>query len=204
MARHFDEPSLVIASHNPGKVREIADLLLPFGIEVTSSPALDLPEPDETGETFLENAEIKARETAEAAGQPVLADDSGLVVSGLAGLPGIYSARWAGPDKDFRIAMARVEDELKKAGVDPQGANAHFICVLSLCWPDGHCESFEGRVDGTLRFPPSGDHGFGYDPIFVPDGHTVTFGEMDPDDKHGMSHRARAFQRLIAACFDGH
>lgn len=207
--RHFEGGRLVIASHNPGKVREIADLLQPFGAEVTSAADLGLPEPDETGATFAENAELKARAAAEASGMPALADDSGLVVAALAGQPGIHSARWAGPDKDFQAAMQKVEDELK----DKDDRRAHFACALALCWPDDgqgdgqgvHLETFEGFVHGTLVWPPRGSNGFGYDPVFVADradgGHDLTFGEMDAAEKHKISHRARAFGKLVDACF---
>ncbi|HTO81624.1 MAG TPA: RdgB/HAM1 family non-canonical purine NTP pyrophosphatase [Methylomirabilota bacterium] len=199
--RRFTDRQLVIASHNAGKAREIAELLAPYGIEVISAAALDLPEPEETGATFGANAELKARAAATRARLPALADDSGLVVEALDGVPGIYSARWAGPTRDFRIAMARVERELQ----DKKTTNrrAHFVAVLSLCWPDGHCESFEGRVDGTLVWPPRGDKGFGYDPIFIANGQAVTFGELDPAMKHAISHRADAFRKLTAACFAG-
>jgi XTP/dITP diphosphohydrolase len=197
--RRFTGPRLVIASHNAGKAREIAELLAPFGVEVISAAALDLPEPEETATTFLGNAELKARAAAAAAGLPALADDSGLVVHALDGAPGIYSARWAGPTKDFSIAMARVQRELEaKSAADRR---AHFIAALSLCWTDGHCESFEGRVDGRLVWPPRGSKGFGYDPMFVPDDHDITFGEMEPAAKHAISHRADAFRKLTAACF---
>jgi len=195
--RRFEGGPLVIASHNPGKVREIADLLQPFGTEVTSAADLSLAEPIETGTTFAANAELKARAAAEASGQLALADDSGLVVAALAGEPGIHSARWAGPDKNFRAAMQKVEDEL-------QGKNdrrAHFACALALCWPDGNLEAFDGAVHGTLVWPPRGTEGFGYDPVFVADGHDLTFGEMDPAEKHRISHRADAFRKLVDACF---
>jgi len=194
--RRFAGSRLVIASHNPGKVREIAALLAPFAIEVVSAAALGLDEPEETGASFVANAELKARAAAAAAGLPALADDSGLAVAALDGAPGIYSARWAGEAKDFGAAMARVEREL--GGRDRSAA---FICALALCWPDGHCEIFEGRVDGALVWPPRGGRGFGYDPMFVPAGRTETFGEMDQDEKHRISHRADAFARLVAACF---
>lgn len=197
MARQFSEPKLVIASHNAGKVREIAELLAPYSVEVVSAGALGLAEPEETGSTFVENADLKAREAALASGLPALADDSGLAVSALDGAPGIYSARWAGPSRDFGLAMEKVERELD--GKSDRGAA--FICALSLCWPDGHCETFEGRVDGTLVWPPRGERGFGYDPVFLPKGGRKTFGEMDPEAKHAISHRADAFRRLIAACF---
>ena len=195
--RRFEGGPLVIASHNPGKVREIADLLQPFGTEVTSVADLGLAEPIETGTTFAANAELKARAAAEALGQLALADDSGLVVAALGGEPGIHSARWAGPDKDFRAAMQKVEDEL-------QGKNdrrAHFACALALCWPDGNLEAFDGAVHGTLVWPPRGTEGFGYDPVFVANGHDLTFGEMDPAEKHRISHRADAFRKLVDACF---
>ena len=167
--------------------------------EVVSAAALGLPEPEETGTTFVANAALKARAAAAAARLPALADDSGLVVDALGGAPGIYSARWAGPMKDFAVAMKRVEDELQAKGAADR--SAHFTAVLALCWPDGHCETFEGRVDGRLVWPPRGDRGFGYDPIFVPDGHRQTFGEMEPSAKHAISHRAVAFRKLIEACF---
>jgi len=198
MARAFTDPELVIASHNPGKVREIADLLSPFGVEVVSAGALDLPEPVEDGDSFTANAAIKAHAAAVASGLPALADDSGLVVEALGGEPGIHSARWAGPQKDFMAAMEKVEAGLK----GQENPRAHFACALSLAWPDGHLESFEGRVDGTLVWPPRGDKGFGYDPIFVADGYDITFGEMDPARKHTISHRADAFRKLVAACFE--
>jgi XTP/dITP diphosphohydrolase len=199
--RRFTDRQLVIASHNAGKAREIAELLAPYGIEVISAAALDLPEPEETGATFVANAELKARAAATRSRLPALADDSGLVVDALGGMPGIYSARWAGPGRDFRVAMARVERELQERQATDR--RAHFVAVLSLCWPDGHCESFEGRVDGSLVWPPRGDKGFGYDPIFIADGQTVTFGELDPALKHAISHRAAAFRKLTAACFAG-
>jgi XTP/dITP diphosphohydrolase len=197
MARQFDGRKLVIASHNKGKVREIGELLAPFGVETVSAGDLDLPEPVEDGETFIANAEIKARAAATASGLPALADDSGLEVHGLGGEPGIYSARWAGPGKDFAVAMKAVMDKL---GENPdRGAN--FTCALTLAWPDGHSESFEGKVFGTVTWPMKGDKGFGYDPIFVPEGYGTTFAEMEPADKHAMSHRADAFRQLINACF---
>ena len=197
MARRFASPRLVIASHNPGKVREIAELLLPFGVEVVSAATLGLAEPPEDGDSFVANAEIKARAAARASALPALADDSGLAVEALAGAPGIYSARWAGPDKDFDAAMRTIEDKLKGGS----NRRARFIAALALCWPDGHCETFEGTVSGTLVWPPRGDRGFGYDPVFLPDGGRETFGEMDPTAKHAISHRAAAFGKLVAACF---
>jgi XTP/dITP diphosphohydrolase len=186
---------LVIASHNQGKVREIEELLAPFGIRTLGAAALGLPEPEETGSTFAENAALKARAAAEASGRIALADDSGLSIEALDGQPGIYSARWAGPDKDFRTAMTRVERELSaKNRLDSE---AKFTCVLALAAPGGDVELFEGQVAGHLVFPPRGDKGFGYDPIFVADGMDRTFGEIEPPTKHGMSHRARAFERLV-------
>jgi len=195
--RKFDSGRLVVASHNPGKVVEITALLAPFDVDVVSAATLGLAEPEETGKSFMENAELKARAAARAAALPSLADDSGLAVFALDGAPGIYSARWAGPDKDFAKAMQRVEREV--AGKDDR--RAQFVCALSLCWPDGHCETFEGHVDGTLVWPPRGGRGFGYDPVFLPAGGSRTFGEMDPDAKHAISHRADAFRQLVAACF---
>ncbi len=191
---------LVIASHNQGKVREIAELLGPHGIEPVSAGALGLPEPDETGTTFIANAELKALQAADLSGLPALADDSGLCVEALGGEPGIFSARWAGPDKDFSLAMRLVHDAVTAKGPEA-GRNAHFMCALALAWPDGHVEAFEGRVDGVLVWPPRGTQGFGYDPMFQPIGHSVTFGEMEPGAKHAMSHRADAFAKLVAAVF---
>jgi len=198
MARHFDGSRLVIASHNPGKIREIDALLGPLGVAVVSVADLGLPEPEENGATFPANAEIKARAAADGSGLPALADDSGLAVAALDGAPGILSARWAGPDKDFAVAMRRVEDALSG---EPD-RRAHFVCALALCWPDGHCEIFEGTVDGRLVWPPRGSRGFGYDPIFVPEGYDITFGEMDPEHKHRISHRADAFHKLVEGCFE--
>ncbi len=199
MPRRFSEDTLVVASHNPGKVREIADLLAPFGLRrVVSAGDLGLPEPEETGATFIANADLKARAAATASGHPALADDSGLEVAALNGAPGIYSARWAGPGKDFAVAMERVQTALGNA----TDRSANFTCALCLAWPDGHAESFEGRVFGDLVWPPQGDKGFGYDPIFRPSGHTLTFAEMEPTAKHAMSHRAAAFRQLVAACFE--
>jgi len=189
---------LVIASHNEGKVREIRALLGPYGIEPVSAAELDLPEPEETGTTFVANAELKALQAADLSGLPALADDSGLCVEALNLEPGIFSARWAGEGRDFRVAMQRVEDRF--AQLPPEtGRDAHFICALALAWPDGHVEWFEGRVDGSLVWPPRGDRGFGYDPMFVPNGYEQSFGEMDPEAKHAMSHRAHAFRQLVAA-----
>lgn len=197
MPRPFEGDRLVIASHNRGKVREIEDLLRPFAVAVVAAGELGLPEPEETGETFVANAELKATAAALGAGLPALADDSGLVVPALGGAPGVFSARWAGPTKDFRVAMKRVERALAGSADD----RAHFVCALVLAWPDGHRECFEGVVSGRLVFPPRGERGFGYDPIFVADRREVTFGEMDPEEKHRISHRADAFRKLIAACF---
>lgn len=195
--RLFEGGDLVIASHNNGKVREIGDLLAPFNVTVKSAGELSLPEPEETGSTFIENAELKARAAVAGAGLCALADDSGLCVAALNNAPGIYSARWAGPGGDFNAAMERIQTELGGAS----DRSAWFACALSLCWPDGHCQTFEGRVDGTLVWPPRGDRGFGYDPMFVPTGSGLTFGELAPDDKHAISHRAHAFRQLTAACF---
>jgi XTP/dITP diphosphohydrolase len=186
----------VVASHNPGKVREIAALLAPLGIAPVSAADLGLPEPEETEPTFVGNAVLKARAAWAASGEGALADDSGLESFGLGGAPGIYSARWAGPRKDFQLAMQRVWDELQGAG--DKDLRARFICVLALIDKNGAVETFEGEVAGTLVWPPRGDRGFGYDPMFVPDGFDITFGEMDPDRKHAMSHRARAFEKLVA------
>ena len=198
MARRLAAARLIVASHNAGKVCEIAALLEPLGIEAVGAAALGLAEPEETGDTFVANAALKARAAATASGKPALADDSGLVVPALDGAPGIYSARWAGPGKDFRVAMDRIEAELAARGSEAIGVAAYFVCALSLGWPDGHCETVEGRVDGTLTFPPRGPHGFGYDPIFVPEGHGRTFGEMRPEEKQPLTHRARAFEQLAA------
>jgi XTP/dITP diphosphohydrolase len=191
---------LVIASHNEGKVREIRALLAPYGVDPVSAGSLGLPEPIETGTTFIANAELKARAAADLSGLPALADDSGLAVEALKGEPGIFSARWAGEHKDFGLAMRLVHERLVEAGPEA-GRDAHFVCALSLCWPDGHIESFEGRVDGLLVWPPRGANGFGYDPIFQALGHDITFGEMEPDAKHAISHRADAFRKLVAAVF---
>jgi XTP/dITP diphosphohydrolase len=191
---------LVIASHNEGKVREIRALLAPYGIEPVSAGSLGLPEPDETGTSFAANAELKARAAADLSGLPALADDSGLSVEALGGDPGIFSARWAGEAKDFDMAMRLVEQNVQAAGPEA-GRDAHFVCALSLCWPDGHVETFEGRIDGTLVWPPRGSQGFGYDAMFLPLNGEQTFGEMEPDAKHAISHRAVAFRKLVAAIF---
>ncbi|MGH6976897.1 MAG: RdgB/HAM1 family non-canonical purine NTP pyrophosphatase [Stellaceae bacterium] len=188
---------LTIATHNPGKLVEIAELLRPYGVETIGAAALGLPEPEETGATFEANARLKAVAAARASGLPALADDSGLAVAALGGAPGIYSARWAGPKKDFAAAMQRVEREL----VGKPDRRATFVAVLALAWPDDRVAIFRGEVHGTLVFPPRGPHGFGYDPIFVPEGGHETFGEMAPAAKHAVSHRGRAFAKLVAACF---
>jgi XTP/dITP diphosphohydrolase len=189
---------LVIASHNAGKVREIEALLGPYGIQPVSAASLDLPEPEETGTTFVANAELKALQAADLSGLPALADDSGLCVEALNGDPGIFSARWAGPGKDFGAAMRLVEDKLREKGPEVD-RDAYFVCALALAWPDGHVEWFEGRVEGMLVSPPRGLNGFGYDPMFVPDGHDRTFGEMSADEKTPLTHRAVAFRQLVAA-----
>ena len=198
---------IVAATHNPGKLREICELVAPYGVEASGAAELGLSEPEETGLTFRNNAALKAEAAARASGLPALADDSGLCVEALGGAPGVYSARWAGGGTgDFKSAMARVERELAAAGA-PKPLRAHFVSVLALAWPEGETLTFEGRVDGDLVFPPRGTKGFGYDPIFRPDGHARTFGEMSPEEKHGvpadgslaLSHRARAFQKLARA-----
>ncbi len=194
-------PKLVIATHNAGKLREIRELLAPHGIECVGAAELDLPEPEEIGVTFVDNAELKAREAADLSGLPCLADDSGLAVDALHGLPGIFSARWAEDEagtRDFGRAMERVWREVEAAGEDA-GHDAHFVCALSLAWPDGTIHSFEGKVHGTLVWPPRGDNGFGYDPMFVAAGMDQTFGEIDPQAKHAISHRAKAFKLLADA-----
>jgi XTP/dITP diphosphohydrolase len=201
---------LVIATHNPGKLVEMRELLAPYGIDAASAGELGLPEPEETGMTFRDNARIKAKAAAQASGLPAFADDSGLAVDTLGGDPGIYSARWAGPDKNFRRAMETIEQKLQERGaVMPDKRAAHFVSALCVAWPDHHLEEFEARVDGTLVWPPRGDKGFGYDPMFLPDGHTRTFGEMPSEEKHGLpprgkglSHRARAFLKLAEACLE--
>ena len=201
---------LVIATHNSGKLVEMRELLAPYGIDAISAGELGLAEPEETGMTFRDNARIKAAAAAHAGGLPAFADDSGLVVDALGGAPGIHSARWAGPDKNFARAMESIEQQLCERGAAaPEQRRAHFVSALSVAWPDGHVEDFEARVDGTLVWPPRGDKGFGYDPMFLPDGHTRTFGEMDSVEKHGLpprgkglSHRARAFVKLAEACLE--
>ncbi len=193
---------LVIASHNEGKVREIRALLAPHGIEPVSARELDLPEPVENGTTFFANAEIKARSAADLSGLPALADDSGLCVDALGGEPGVYTADWAETPsgRDWKLAMRKVEDALAAKG-SQTGRDAHFTCVLALAWPDGHVEWFEGRAEGSLTWPPRGTVGFGYDPVFVPEGGTRTYAELDPAEKHAISHRADAFRQLVAAVF---
>lgn len=188
---------IVTATHNPGKVRELKALLAPLGFDVVSALELGLPEPDETGSTFAENAILKARASSEAAGLPALADDSGLAVDALGGDPGIYSARWGGPDRDFHLAMTKVNDALERAQTDER--RAQFVCALCLSVPSGEVQVFEGVVRGRLVWPPRGEKGFGYDPMFIADGYHETFGEMDPDEKHAISHRADAFAKLKAA-----
>jgi XTP/dITP diphosphohydrolase len=201
---------LVIATHNPGKLVEMRELLAPYGVDAISAGELGLAEPEETGTTFRENARIKAEAAAKATGLPAFADDSGLTVDALDGAPGIHSARWAGPDRNFRRAMETIEEKLRDRGATtPEHREAHFVSALCVAWPDGHIEEFEARVAGTLVWPPRGDQGFGYDPMFLPDGHTRTFGEMGREEKHGLpprgkglSHRARAFVQLAEACLE--
>jgi XTP/dITP diphosphohydrolase len=205
---------LVIATHNPGKLAEMRELLAPYGVGALSAAELSLQEPDETGMTFRDNARIKADAAAKTTGLPAFADDSGLAVDALDGAPGIYSARWAGPDKNFSRAMETIEDKLReRRATAPERRKAHFVSALCVAWPDGHVEEFEARVDGVLVWPPRGDKGFGYDPMFLPDGQESdrarTFGEMSSDEKHGLpprgkglSHRARAFLKLAEACLE--
>jgi len=210
MARKLTGP-VVVATHNSGKLREMRELLAPFGIVTQSAGELGLPEPKETGKTFAANARIKAAAAARASGTVAFADDSGLVVDALGGEPGIHSARWAGPEKDFRGAMNRIQTLLvERNAKSPEQRRAHFIAALCLAWPDRHVEEFEGRVDGVIVWPPRGDKGFGYDPLFRPDGFDRTFGEMGAEEKHGLppkgkglSHRARAFLKLAEACLSG-
>lgn len=199
---------LVIATHNSGKLAEMRDLLARYGVETVSATELKLPEPEETGTSFAANARLKAEAAAQASGLPAFADDSGLVVDALGGAPGIHTARWAGETKDFHHAMEKVEAGLRERDAfTPEQRKAHFVSVLAVAWPDGHVEEFEGRVDGTLVWPPRGERGFGYDPMFLPDGFALTFGEMTAEQKHGLppkgqglSHRARAFLELAEAC----
>ena len=200
MTRRLEKGRLVAATHNRGKVTELKALFEPFGMSVVSAIDLDLPEPEETEFTFSGNALLKARAAAKATGSPALSDDSGLAVEALGGLPGIFSARWAGEPRDFYKAMEKVERELSETGATDR--RAKFVCALAVVWPDGGEEVFEGEVWGDLVWPPRGERGFGYDPMFVADGETVTFGEMDPDRKHAMSHRADAVKKLRAALLE--
>ncbi|MBN8993820.1 MAG: RdgB/HAM1 family non-canonical purine NTP pyrophosphatase [Rhizobiales bacterium] len=196
--------TLVVATHNKGKLREFADLLAPHGLAAKLAGDLGLPEPEETGVTFEENAAIKAVAAATASGMPALADDSGVVVDALGGAPGVYSARWAGEAKDFSSAMQRVEDGLRAANaVTPAERAARFVAVLCLAFPDGTTESWRGEIEGTMIWPPRGGNGFGYDPMFVPEGETKTFGELTREEKHGRSHRARAFRKFAEAKLGG-
>ena len=195
--RKFLSNKIVIASHNLGKVDEVRKLLLPYVSKVYSADDLSLLEPEETGATFVENAELKARIATKESGLPALADDSGLVVKSLGGAPGIFSARWSGPNKDFKRAMRKVEAKLN--GISDR--RACFVCALSLSWEDGHVETVEGTIEGEVIWPPRGKKGFGYDPIFVPDGYNISFGEMEPENKHKISHRAKAFEILTSRCF---
>jgi len=199
LPRLFTEPRLVIASHNKGKIAEIADLLTPYPVDIISIRDLNLPEPEETGRTFIANAVIKAEAAVAGCGLPSLADDSGLSVEALCGEPGIFSARWAGPDRDFSLAMTTVNGKL---GKNPN-RRAHFVSALVIAWPDGHSESFEGRIYGNMIWPPRGSGGFGYDPMFMPDDYDKTFGEIPYDEKQRISHRAAAFQKLVNGCFQG-
>lgn len=205
MVERLKPGRIIAATHNPGKLDELRDLLQPIGFSAISAGELGLPEPEETADSFRGNAELKALAAARAAGQVALADDSGLAVDALAGAPGIYSARWAGPQKNFALAMQKVEDGLAdETSADGEiNRSATFICVLALAWPDGRTESFEGRVRGTLVWPPRGENGFGYDPIFVAEGETETFGEMAPARKHALSHRTAAFARFTAWLTNG-
>jgi XTP/dITP diphosphohydrolase len=201
---------LVIATHNPGKLAEMRDLLAVYGVEAISAGELGLPEPEEAGTTFRANARIKAEAAAMASNMPAFADDSGLTVDALNGDPGIYSARWAGPDKDFRLAMNKIQSLLvERSAKSAEQRRGHFVSALCVAWPDGHAEEFEATVDGTIVWPPRGTQGFGYDPLFKPDGHERTFGEMSAEEKHGLpprgrglSHRARAFLKLAEACLE--
>ncbi len=212
--RKLDTRTIVVASHNAGKIREIRDLIGPLGFTAKSAADLNFVEPDETGTTFEENAAIKALASAKAAGMPALSDDSGLVVDALGGAPGVYTANWAEKDdgsRDFAMAMGKVEKALSEKGASaPADRTARFVSVLCLAWPDGHTEIFRGEIEGTVVWPPRGNQGFGYDPIFQPEGHGVTFGEMSAEEKHGwkpgqaqaLSHRARAFKRFVETCLE--
>ncbi len=199
MARQLTENTLIVASHNEGKVREIGALLKMFALKVKSAGELDLPEPDETENTYKGNAILKARAAAIASGHPALADDSGFELMAINKAPGLYSARWAGPDKDFGYAMQKVHDAFIASGNDD--THCRFVCALSIVWPDGHDETVEGIIDGDFVWPPRGENGFGYDPVFVLKGEDKTFGEVDPEWKHSVSHRANAFAQLLARCF---
>lgn len=209
--RKLEPGRLVVASHNKGKIREINELLAPYGFDVVSAGELNLPEPEETGTTFEANAALKAVAAAEGSGLPSLADDSGFCVAALGGDPGIYSARWAGPDKDFAMAMRTIEEKLQTVSSGQEHSRrGSFVAVLCLAWPDGHQEYFRGEVEGDVVWPPRGTEGFGYDPMFQPDGHDRTFGEMSPEEKHGLSderaplsHRARAFTLFAEGCLKG-
>lgn len=200
MTRRLEPGRLVVASHNAGKVKELRALLEAHGMELISAKELDLPEPEETGTTFFFNAELKAMSAADLSGLPAIADDSGICVEALGGEPGVYTANWAETEtgRDWALAMSRVQERLGALGPDAS-RSAHFVCVLSVAWPDGHIQSFEGRVDGTLVWPVRGEKGFGYDPMFVPNGYSETFAEMEPDAKHRISHRAAAFDKLKSA-----
>lgn len=198
MTRRLIEKKLVVASHNAGKVREIADLIAPWKLDAIPAASLSLPEPEETETSFQGNALLKARAAAKATGLPAIADDSGLCVDALGGAPGVLSARWAGPTKDFAAAMREVHERMQASG--DRSRHAHFVCALAVAWPEGEEKVFEGRVAGHIVWPPRGDLGFGYDPFFVPNGFTETFGEMQPAKKHAMSHRAQAFTKFVEAC----
>ena len=207
MTRRIGSGKLVIATHNAGKLKEIAALLAPYGVDCLSAGSLGLPEPAETGRTFVDNALIKARAAAESSGLPALADDSGLSVAALDGRPGVWTADWAerqwfegNPGRDWYLAMGKVEGLLAEQGADVD-RSACFVCTLALAWPDGHAELFEGRAEGSLTWPPRGKLGFGYDPVFVPVGNTLTYAEIDPIEKHAISHRADAFFKLVAGVF---
>ena len=200
MTRKLQPGKLVVASHNQGKVKELRALLEPHGLELISAKDLDLPEPEETGTTFFFNAELKAMSAADLSGLPTISDDSGICVEALGGEPGVYTANWAEtPDgRDWSLAMSKVQERLEALGPGASRA-AYFACVLCVAWPDGHVEAFEGRAHGTLIWPPRGEKGFGYDPMFIPQGYSETFAEMEPEEKHGISHRAEAFAKLKAA-----
>jgi len=199
IARQLTDEKLVLASHNKGKLREIRDLLKPFALEVISAGDLNLPEPDETEDTYVGNAILKAKAAAMASSFPALSDDSGFELMAINKAPGLYSARWAGPDKDFGMAMQKVYDGFVASGSDNR--DCRFVCALSIVWPDGHDETFEGIIDGQFVWPPRGSHGFGYDPVFQLNGTDKTFGEVDPAWKHSVSHRAKAFEQLLDRCF---